>query len=1030
MLDPALKFCKKVNDRVAERAVVAISALLVVAVVASGSILIVQNKNATLTDRQRETNHLLNSAEASINRSLLSVDLLLAQTGKLLAMANASGTSAVKAIDSIAPVEQANEVLRSLATQSLLIRHVTILRHDGVILNSSDGNARRLAAELPNKFLEEVVAQAGSGLSMSSPVLSFARSERVVYLARLITLGNDEPAIALAEVSISRLTANTVRSIAFDGLEITLERTTGELLASEPSRETLLGTKLVPPLDGRTTKDGEFAALNSRIIGLPAMVAARPTLYPGLLVTASLPIELALAESEPVRRSIVWGTVGSVLLIMGLGALIRSYLYGLSRARREIAASKATVDEALESMAEGFLLLDADEKLVTWNRRFLEIHPWLVNLIAVKLPYRDCVARTAEALFPSAIDARSVTSVLHDRWILDNTRPGNVRNTRRDHQFPDGRIIRVTERLTPVNGMVAIFTDITLSELQQAEILAGKADLQATLDAIPDLIYEIGLDGRYYGYHSPSTELSATRPEDVIGKRVSEVLPVEAAAVVMSALSEAMDARVSLGKQLELDGLDGKRWFELSVSRKPLPNGHQPMFIVISRDVTATRSAAAEIEALAFFDPLTNLPNRRLLMDRLKQTIVTCARNRRAAAVIFIDLDRFKTLNDSMGHAVGDKLLVQVATRLLMCVRRSDTVARLGGDEFVVILMSVGTEPVQASYNAGVISEKIRLALAEPYCLDHYEYTTTASLGITLLNGDDSSADDVLRHADIAMYQAKDSGRNTVRFYNPYMQSVINKRVELEKDLRAALVLNQFQLHYQLQVDNQGYTVGAEALIRWFHPERGLVMPGEFIPFAEETGIIASIGKWVLEAACAQLKRWADHPQTHHLRLSLNVSALQFKQVDFATQVLDTITRSGANPRQLTLELTESVMLNDVEDSIMKMQAISACGVGFSIDDFGTGHSSLSYLTRLPFAQLKIAQPFVEKIGAKTSDAVVVQTIIGMAKNLGIEVIAEGVETDEQHAFLAKQGCLLFQGYLFGRPVPIEDFERKLLRMK
>ena len=1022
----------------AERAVVAISALLVVAVVASASILIVQNKRAALADRQRETNHLLNSAEASINRSLLSVDLLLAQTGKLLAKASASDAGTTKAADSgsSAPAEQVNEVLRSLAIQSLLIRHLSILRRDGVVLSSSDGNAQRLGFELPANFLQEVLAPKGPGLSLSSPVLSFARSERVMYLARLITLDNAEPAIALAEVSISRLTANTVRSIAFDGLEITLERATGELLASEPSNEALLGTKLVPPLDVRTNKAGEFAELKSRIIGLPAMVAARPTLYPGLMVTASLPIDVALAESEPVRRSIVWGTVVSVLLIAGLATLVRSYIYRLGRTRIDIAASKATVDQALESMAEGFLLLDAEERVVTWNRHFLEIHPWLTNLIAVQLPYSDCVTRTAEALFPGfpaatdmngATGATSVTAALRDRWIHQNTRPGNVLNTRRDQQFPDGRIIRVTERLTPVNGMVAIFTDITASEVQQAEILAGKAELQATLDAIPDLIYEIGLDGRYYGYHSPSTELSAIRPEDVIGKRVSEVLPVDAAAVVMSALSEAMAARVSFGRQLELNGPFGKRWFELSVSRKPLPAGEQPMFIVISRDVTATRSAAAEIEALAFYDPLTNLPNRRLLMDRLKQTIVACTRNKRAAAVIFIDLDHFKTLNDSMRHEVGDKLLVQVAKRLLLWVRRSDTVARLGGDEFVVILMSVGNEPIDASYNAGVIGEKIRVALAEPYLLDRYEYSTTASMGVTLLSGDDTSADDVLRQADIAMYQAKDSGRNAVRFYNPNMQSVINKRVELAKDLRAALAHNQFRLHYQLQMDDRRQIVGAEALIRWFHPERGLVMPGEFIPFAEETGLIAAIGMWVLNAACAQLKRWADHPQTHHLRLSLNVSARQFKQADFATQVIDTVMRSGANPRQLTLELTESVMLNDVEDSIKKMQAIGECGVRFSIDDFGTGHSSLSYLTRLPFAQLKIAQPFVEKIGSKTSDAVVVQTIIGMARNLGIEVIAEGVETELQHAFLAKHGCLLFQGYLFGRPVPIDEFESKLL---
>ena len=438
------------------------------------------------------------------------------------------------------------------------------------------------------------------------------------------------------------------------------------------------------------------------------------------------------------------------------------------------------------------------------------------------------------------------------------------------------------------------------------------------------------------------------------------------------------------------------------------------------------RQAADEIEHLAFYDPLTSLPNRRLLHDRLRYALAASARHRNHGAVLFIDLDDFKSLNDTKGHNIGDLLLIEVAARLQACMRGKDTVARVGGDEFVVILEELSEDPQQAVTQTEAVTDKILYAISQPYSLQGYEYHSSTSIGISLFRNQESTMDELLKRADTAMYQAKIAGRKTKRFYDPAMQEALETRTMMEYDLRRAQAENQFTLHYQMQVNHSGQIIGAEALIRWQHPQRGLVSPMQFIPLAEETGMILIIGKWVLESACAQLDAWKTDPLTHKLQLAVNVSACQFRQPDFVEQVRQILHRYALNPDRLKLELTENIMLDSIDETIIKMQSLRKDGVRFSMDDFGTGYSSLSYLTQLPFDQLKIDQSFVRNIGVKHSDAVIVQTIIGMANNLGMEVIAEGVETEEQRAFLEQHGCTLCQGYLFGKPVPIEEFESLL----
>jgi len=478
---------------------------------------------------------------------------------------------------------------------------------------------------------------------------------------------------------------------------------------------------------------------------------------------------------------------------------------------------------------------------------------------------------------------------------------------------------------------------------------------------------------------------------------------------------------------LEMMHADDTRFYAHLNCLPKLSADAAPVLRIALTDITQQKTAIDQLEHLAFYDPLTDLPNRQLLKDRLHLALAASARSRKYGALLFIDLDNFKTLNDTLGHNIGDLLLQQVAQRLLSSVRQKDTAARLGGDEFVVMLEDLSENAQEAAIHAQVSGKKILVDLNATYLLNGHDYRCSASIGATMFYDHSVPEDELLRHVDIAMYQAKHRGRNNLCFFDQAMQAVITERAELEADLRIAVKQQQFILYYQQQITHDGQIVGAEVLIRWQHPQRGLILPVDFIPLAEETGLILAIGQWVLETACAQLKRWENNPQTQHLQLSVNVSAHQFHQIDFVKQVSDLLETSTIDPSRLKLELTESMLLNDQVEITAKMHALKALGVGFSLDDFGTGYSSLSYLTHLPFDQLKIDQSFVHNIGVNHTDSVIVQTLIGMTSNLlDMQIIAEGVETEEQRAFLEHNGCGLCQGYLFSEPVPLAEFEALL----
>ena len=466
------------------------------------------------------------------------------------------------------------------------------------------------------------------------------------------------------------------------------------------------------------------------------------------------------------------------------------------------------------------------------------------------------------------------------------------------------------------------------------------------------------------------------------------------------------------------------KWLTISAVRNA--EGIITHYIGTHYDLTERKKAEERINALAFYDQLTDLPNRILLIEHLNRSMAASLRNGNHSALLFIDLDNFKTLNDTQGHEMGDLLLKQVASRLKQCVRGEDTVARQGGDEFVVLLSDLGTIEQEAASATESIAEKILEALNQTYQIGHLSHHSTASIGVTLFRGNQSSVDDLMKQADLAMYRAKEAGRNIVRFFDPAMEAIVKVRAELEDDLRQAIDEKQFLLHYQPQVVGDGRVTGAEVLVRWLHPQRGMVSPADFIPLAEDTDLILPLGQWVLETACRKLAQWSSQPETATLSIAVNVSAKQFRQHNFVDQVLATVKQTGADPHRLKLELTESLLVDNIEEIIEKMHRLKAKGIGFSLDDFGTGYSSLSYLKRLPLDQLKIDQSFVRDVLSDPNDAAIAKTIVTLGQSLGLAVNAEGVETQTQRDFLANAGCYAYQGYFFSKPLAEDMFDKYL----
>jgi diguanylate cyclase (GGDEF)-like protein/PAS domain S-box-containing protein len=541
-----------------------------------------------------------------------------------------------------------------------------------------------------------------------------------------------------------------------------------------------------------------------------------------------------------------------------------------------------------------------------------------------------------------------------------------------------------------------------------ADALAAR--LTATLESITDAFLMLDRGWRLSYLNSEAERLLKVSRHEVLGRNVWEVFPEAVGGPYYRAYHKAMETQTSVSFEEHYAPLN--LWTEIRAY--PSEEGLAIYFL----DISERKATEAEIHKLAFYDTLTTLPNRQLLLNRIEHALALCKRVERHGAVLFIDLDNFKSINDTRGHDKGDLLLHMVADRLTGAVRSSDTVARFGGDEFVVLLEDLGATEAEAAAAAQEVTQQVLDAFYDPFDIDGMEQYSTPSIGITIFNSASGSVEDVLRRADMAMYQSKACGRNTSSFFDPEMQARVSARVALEADLRRALAGDEFVLHYQPQAAIDGRVIGAEALVRWRHPQRGLVSPAEFIPVAEETGMIELLGDWVLRQACRQLAHWGAGSKTRGLEMSVNVSARQFHRPDFVEQVLSVLDETGARPANLRLELTESLLLKDIDGTIEKIMRLKAVGVSFALDDFGTGYSSLSYLHRLPLDQLKIDQSFIWDAFREGHGAAIVRIIVALGRALGMSVLAEGVETRDQFSFIVAEGCQSYQGYLYARPMP------------
>ena len=672
---------------------------------------------------------------------------------------------------------------------------------------------------------------------------------------------------------------------------------------------------------------------------------------------------------------------------------------------------RSTLAAIVESSEDAITSVTLDGTIESWNRGAEKVYGYAAD---------EMKGRNLSILVPA--DRRD-----EQRKTLERIRQGEgVTDYETVRVRKDGQRIDISLTMSPVKdaagqiiGASGIGRDIT-ERKQAEEALRIAAITFQTQEGI--MITDRG--ARIERVNRAFTKLTGYSADEVIGRTPALLKSGRHDQQFYQEMWEALGRENYWQGELWNRRKDGEVYpVRMTISAVQASDGRVTHYVGSFADITHRKEAEAQLHRLAFYDPLTELPNRRLLLERLRQAFAASARNGQHGAILFIDLDHFKTLNDTKGHDVGDQLLTEVAVRLLACVRGDDSVARLGGDEFVVMLEDLSKQQDTAAKRAEAVAEKIRTAVAQPYAIGGHEYHSTASIGVSLFFDHMESAEEVLKRADTALYRAKAGGRNTVRFFDPSMQAALEAHAALLEALRHALALHQLKLYVQMQADSTRRIVGAEMLLRWKHPQRGLVSPVDFIPLAEESGLIVPIGLWVLETACAQLKTWAAQPLTRELQLAVNVSARQFRQPDFVAQVRRVLELTGADPTRLTLELTESVLLDDVEYTIAMMQALKSLGVRFSMDDFGTGYSSLSYLRRLPLDQLKIDRSFVLDIDTNPNDAVIVQTIIGMSKNLRLEVLAEGVETEEQLEFLTRHGCFAFQGSLFSPPLPVADFE-------
>jgi diguanylate cyclase (GGDEF)-like protein/PAS domain S-box-containing protein len=797
---------------------------------------------------------------------------------------------------------------------------------------------------------------------------------------------------------------------------------TGSLLARKtPGTETFSGNEASSPIFARVAQGADAGTLTYRSVadGVERIYHFKklPS-YPLLVVIGEASSDV-FARQEKTRVQRLWEAAVLSVLLLVVSSLFSWYVVfrrRQSRKQRKLLAQLKSLSDHVPGMAYQYLRrtdgsscflfvsegareiyrLSPEEIMQNASRECALIHPDDAARVAAS------IEQSVKTLVPWSHEYRVKFADGTVRWLLGKAAP---------QRQADGSVL--------CSGFVS---DVTVQKVSEEQLR-----IAATAFELEDGMFITDAAGTILRVNQSFCRVSGYPAQEAVGQTPRLLNSGHHDAVFYAAMHASLKQTGAWQGEIWNRRKNGEiipEWLNIAAVRDR--TGAVTHYVSTLSDISKRKAAEAEIQQLAFYDSLTGLPNRRLLVERLTQALAARVRSdhKGNGALLFIDVDNFKNLNDTQGHEQGDLMLEQVATRLNYCVREGDMVARLGGDDFVVMLLDLSDNTTEAASQAETVGQKVLDTLRQTYQFGGETYHGSVSVGVTLFQASHDSVEELFKRADLALYQAKDAGRDTLRFFDPQMQASMSARAELEADLREGILNDQFLLYYQPQVDQQGRLLGVEALVRWRHPRRGMVSPASFIPLAEETGLILPLGQWVLETACLQLHEWAAQPERAYLTISVNVSVVQFQRESFVAHVLATLERNGAPPNRLKLELTESLLVRDIEDIIVKMVALKSHGVGFSLDDFGTGFSSLSYLKRLPLDQIKIDQSFVSDAATNAKDAALVRATVAMGHGLGMSVIAEGVETQVQRDFLEHEGCHNYQGYFFGRPVPVQELER------